>query len=54
MRQEGSTSTESGLAAGSDALIALVRLLARETAREFAAQAPAPSSSTRPQPGDRR
>ena len=25
--------------------------LARQTAREFAAQAPAPSSSTRPQPG---
>ena len=36
---------------GPDALIALVRLLARQAAREFALQAPAPSRQKQPQPG---
>jgi hypothetical protein len=52
MRQTGSTSIKSSQPAGPDALIALVRLLARQAAREFAAQGPAPSHSK--QPGDRK
>jgi hypothetical protein len=54
MRKAGSTFIESNPSAGIDALIALVRLLARQAAREFAAQGPAPSDSKQSQPGDRR
>jgi hypothetical protein len=53
MRKAGSTSVESSPSAGPDALIALVRLLARQAAREFAAEGPA-RSDKQPQPrGDR-
>jgi hypothetical protein len=54
MRQRGSTSIKSSPSAGPDALIALVRLLARQAAHEFVAQAPAPSHSEQPQQGDRK
>jgi hypothetical protein len=55
MRQRGSTSIKSGQSAAPDALIALVRLLARQAAREFVVQAPAlPDSQKHPQPGDRK
>jgi hypothetical protein len=39
---------------GPDALSALVRLLARQAAREFVVQGPAPSRSEQPQQGDPR
>jgi hypothetical protein len=39
---------------GPDALIALVRLLARQAAGEFGAKGPVPSDSKRSLPGDRR
>jgi hypothetical protein len=55
MRQRGSTSFKSSRSAAPDALIALVRLLARQAAREFVVQAPAPPASQKhPQPGDRK
>jgi hypothetical protein len=54
MRRQPSTSTDSSPFGGPDALIALVRLLARQAAREFAAQAQAPSDNKQSQPGDRK
>jgi hypothetical protein len=53
MRQTGSISTKSGQSAGLDALIALVRLLARQAAREFVLHAPVPSDAS-PHPQDRK
>jgi hypothetical protein len=50
MRQTGSTSTKSRQPAGADALIALVRLLARQAAREFALDAPAHAARSGPEP----
>jgi hypothetical protein len=41
MRQRDSTSLKNSQSASADALIALVRLLARQAAAEFAANAPA-------------
>jgi hypothetical protein len=41
MRQRGSTSVKNGQFAAADPLIALVRLLARQAAAEFAARASA-------------
>jgi hypothetical protein len=48
MRKPGAGSNESSRSAAPDAVIALVRLLARHAAREFAAQRPAPSDSNPP------
>jgi hypothetical protein len=42
MRRRGATSPETNEPAASDALVALVRLLARESAREWLNQTPAP------------
>jgi hypothetical protein len=42
MRARGARSTETNQPAATDALIALVRLLAREAARECLGQTPAP------------
>ena len=52
MRQRGSTSIKSSQSAAPDAVLALVRLLARHAAREFALHAPAPSDKKQPAPGD--
>ena len=54
MREPGSASIESGRSAAPDALIALVRLLARQAAREFALHAPALSDNKQLQPEDRK
>jgi hypothetical protein len=55
MRQCGSTSIKSGQSAAPDALTALVRLLARQAARDFAVQAPAlPESQKQLQSKDRK
>jgi hypothetical protein len=48
MRQPGSTSIKSSQSAAPDALIALVRLLARQAAREFVVQGPVASDSKQP------
>jgi hypothetical protein len=53
MRQPGSASIESSRSAAPDALIALVRLLARQAAREFVLHTAAPAD-TSPQPQDRK
>jgi len=53
MRRRDSTSTKSSPSAGPDALIALVRLLARQAAHEFVVQGPAPPD-TSPHPQDRK
>jgi hypothetical protein len=45
MRGRDSTSIKSSLSAAPAALIALVRLLARQAARDFGVQAPAPRDS---------
>jgi len=42
MRQRGSTSVKNSQSAGADFLIALVRLLARQAAAEFAVRTPVP------------
>jgi len=52
MRRPDSTSIKSSPSAGPDALIALVRLLARHAAREFALHAPVPCGEE--QAGDRK
>jgi hypothetical protein len=54
MRKRGSTSLKSNRSAQPDALIALVRLLARQAAHEFAAQGQAPSDSKQSEPGGRK
>jgi hypothetical protein len=48
MRRQDSTLTKSSLAAAPEALITLVRLLARQAARELAGTAPAPPDSVGP------
>jgi hypothetical protein len=45
MRQRDSTSVKNGQSAAADPLIALVRLLARQAAAEFAVHAPAAEST---------
>jgi hypothetical protein len=47
MRQTGSPSVENSRSAAPEALIALVRLLARQAAREFVAQGSAASTPDR-------
>jgi hypothetical protein len=54
MRRRETTSTKSSSCVGPDALIALVRLLARQAAREFAMHAPAHAAKSSPEPGDRK
>jgi hypothetical protein len=55
VRGRDSTSIKSSRSAAPAALSALVRLLARQAAREFVVQAPAlPDSQKHPQPGDRK
>jgi hypothetical protein len=46
MRRPQSTSTKSSPSVGPDALIALVRLLARQAAREFALHTPPPPDTS--------
>jgi len=53
MRRREPIPTKSSPSAASDALIALVRLLARQAAREFILQTPAPPD-TSPHPQDRK
>jgi hypothetical protein len=53
MRERGSTSIESSRSAAPDALIALVRLLARQAAREFVVRTSAPPDAS-PHPQDRK
>jgi hypothetical protein len=47
MRQRGSTSVENGQSPSADLLIALVRLLARQAAAEFASAAPVPVETSK-------
>jgi len=54
MRQRGSTSFKNSQSAAADQLIALVRLLARQAAAEFAVRTPVPASTTNPKPEDRK
>jgi hypothetical protein len=54
MRRRESTSTKGSPSVEPDALIVLVRLLARQAARELVAQGPVPSDGIEPQPGERR
>jgi hypothetical protein len=49
MRGRDSTSVKNSSSVGLDALIALVRLLAREAARDFVVQATAPESQKQPE-----
>ena len=49
MRQGNSISVESSECAAPNALIALVRLLARQAARDFVVQASAPDSQKQPE-----
>ena len=51
MRQLGSKPLKCSQSVAADALIALVRLLARQAAREFAAEGQAPSDSKQSEPG---
>jgi hypothetical protein len=46
MRQRGSTSIKNSRSPAADPLIALVRLLARQAAAEFAVLAPAPAETS--------
>jgi hypothetical protein len=46
MRERGSTSIESSRAAAPDALIALVRLLARQAAGDFVLHTPTPPDTS--------
>jgi hypothetical protein len=46
MRERGSTSVNNSLSAAADPLIALVRLLARQAAAEFAVHAPVPAPTS--------
>jgi hypothetical protein len=54
MRPREPIPTKSSPSAGPDALIVLVRLLARQAAREFVLHAPAPSDKKQLQPEDRK
>jgi hypothetical protein len=54
MQQRGPASDKSSPSAGRDALMALVRVLARQAAREFAAAEQALSDNKQPKPGDRK
>jgi hypothetical protein len=54
MCEPRSASVENSRSAAPDALIELVRLLARQAAREFAAPGQATSDSKQSQPGDRK
>lgn len=54
MHEQGLTSCKSSQFAAPDALIALVRLLARQAAQEFVVEAPPPDSQEQPEPDDRR
>jgi len=54
MHQRGSTSTKNSQSAAADQLIALVRLLARQAAVEFAVRTPVPALTTNPKPEDRK
>jgi hypothetical protein len=53
MRQCGSTSVKTSQSQATDPLIALVRLLARQTAAEFAAYAPLPAEDSKLKAEDR-
>jgi len=53
MRQRGSTSVKNSQSAGADLLTALVRLLARQAAAEFAVHPPVPPDASTVQPEDR-
>jgi hypothetical protein len=53
MRQRGSTRVKNGQSAAADPLIALVRLLARQAAAEFAVHAAAPAETSNLKPQDR-
>jgi hypothetical protein len=53
MRQHGSTSVKTGQCAAAGPLIALVRLLARQAAAEFAACTPTPAEDNNLKPEDR-
>jgi hypothetical protein len=53
MRQRDSTSVKSSQSAPADPLIALVRLLARQAAAEFAARASVPAETSNPKLEDR-
>jgi len=50
MRQRDSTSVNKGQSAAADVLIALVRLLARQAAAEFASAAPVPADTSKRKP----
>jgi len=50
MRQRDSTSVNNSQSAGADVLIALVRLLARQAAAEFASAAPVPADTSKRKP----
>jgi hypothetical protein len=52
MRQRGSTSVKNGQSAAADPLIALVRLLARQAAAEFALHASAQTETSNLKPED--
>jgi hypothetical protein len=54
MHHRGSTSFKNSQSAAADQLIALVRLLARQAAAEFAVRTPVPASTTNPKPEDRK
>ena len=53
MRQRGSTSVKNSQSAAADPLIALVRLLARQAAAEFAVRAPVPARASNLKQEDR-
>jgi hypothetical protein len=53
MRQRDSTSINNSQSAAAVQLIALVRLLARQAAAEFAIRAPAPAPLSNPKQEDR-
>jgi hypothetical protein len=50
MRQRDSTSVNNSQSAAADTLIALVRLLARQAAAEFASAAPVPADTSKRKP----
>jgi hypothetical protein len=52
MRQPGSTSVKTSQSAVAEPLIAVVRLLARQAAAEFAAKSPPPAEDSKRQAED--
>ena len=54
MRQGDSTAVKPGQSAAADPLIAIVRLLARQAAAEFAAHAPLPTEDNKLKAEDRK